>query len=177
MWDLKSGDAAIEGSAEFSDYRQELISWDEYAQSAAPYCEQVSLPSDPAAFTAHARTWLESVAQHTDECFPSNESLRIENGEPVLSKLVRRSEPEQLRWLEKAVAERLETVSILDMLADTDNVLRWTRSFGPLSGHEAKLDQARERYLAAVFCYGCNLGPSQTARLLKTADRRQIAWG
>src|SRR5262245_7661851 len=26
------------------------------------------------------------------------------------------------------------------------------------------------------FCYGCNLGPSQTARCLKGVDRRQIAW-
>jgi TnpA family transposase len=32
------------------------------------------------------------------------------------------------------------------------------------------------RYLATVFCYGCNLGPSQTARALDTLDRRQVAW-
>jgi len=80
MWDLKSGDAAIEGSAEFADYRQELVSCDEYAQSAGPYCEQVSLPSNPAAFTAHARTWLDSIARRTDESFPGNEGLRIEKG-------------------------------------------------------------------------------------------------
>jgi TnpA family transposase len=27
-----------------------------------------------------------------------------------------------------------------------------------------------------LFCYGCNLGPSQTARSVQGADRRQIAW-
>jgi hypothetical protein len=64
----------------------------------------------------------------------------------------------------------------LDALADTENLLNWTRSFGPLSGHEAKIDKPRERYVVAAFCYGCNLGPSQTARSLKDSDRRQIAW-
>ena len=86
------------------------------------------MPSNPAAFTAHARTWLDSIARRTDESFPGYEGLRIENGEPVLSQAARRPEPTRLRWLEKVVAERLEPVSILDMLADTENVLRWTRS-------------------------------------------------
>jgi len=102
--------------------------------------------------------------------------VRIDNGEPVLSKIPRKAEPAALRGLEKEIADRLEPVSILDALADTENLLHWTRFFGPLSGHDAKLDQPRERYLITSFCYGCNLGPSQTARSLKAADRRQIAW-
>jgi hypothetical protein len=36
--------------------------------------------------------------------------------------------------------------------------------------------QLRHWPLIATFCYGCNLGPSQTARSLKIADQRQIAW-
>ena len=38
------------------------------------------------------------------------------------------------------------------------------------------MDDPVARYLATVFCYGCNLGPSQTARALDTLDRRQVAW-
>jgi hypothetical protein len=40
MWDLKSGDACIEGSAEFADYRAQLVSWDEYTRMAPAYSEQ-----------------------------------------------------------------------------------------------------------------------------------------
>ena len=32
LWDLKSGDLYVEGSDQYSDYREELISWEEYAQ-------------------------------------------------------------------------------------------------------------------------------------------------
>ncbi len=67
-------------------------------------------------------------------------------------------------------------MSILDVLADTENWLHWTRVFGPLSGHNSKIENPRPRYVTTVFCYGCGLGPTQTARSLKILDRRQIAW-
>ncbi len=62
------------------------------------------------------------------------------------------------------------------MLADTEYWLNWTQFFGPISGHDAKLEDPVERYLTTVFSYGCNLGPTQTARSLGNIDRRQIAW-
>lgn len=65
---------------------------------------------------------------------------------------------------------------ILDALADTENLLNWTRFFGPLSGLDTKLENPAERYVLASFCYGCNLGPSQTAQSVQGTERRQIAW-
>jgi TnpA family transposase len=176
MWDLKSGDACIEGSAAFADYREQLVSWDEYMQLAPAYSEQVSLSLAGDAVVAQLQAWLDAIARATDQSFPENEGVRLEHGAPVLTKLPRKPEPAKLRWLEQTLAGRLEPVQILDALADTEQLLNWTRFFGPLSGYEAKLDSPRERYLMATFCYGCNLGPSQTARSLKGADRRQLAW-
>ena len=40
-----------------------------------------------------------------------------------------------------------------------------------INGLDAKLKRARERYLFTVFCYGCNLGPVQTARSVRGIDR------
>lgn len=54
--------------------------------------------------------------------------------------------------------------------------LNWTRFFKPISGYEAKLDNPVARYLVTTFCYGCNVGPSQTARSLEALDRRQVSW-
>ncbi len=62
------------------------------------------------------------------------------------------------------------------MLADADHWLGLTSGFGPVSGHEAKLEDAAHRSLTALFCYGCHLGPSQTTRALGAGDRRQVAW-
>jgi hypothetical protein len=73
------------------------------------------------------------------------------------------------------MSERLAPVNIIDILSDTDHWLEWTRHFGPLSGHEAKIENPRGRYIATTFCYGCNLGPTQTARSLKGPGRRQVS--
>jgi len=52
----------------------------------------------------------------------------------------------------------------------------WTRYFGPVSGQDAKVDRPRERYALTVFCYGCNLGSTQTARSINDLDRFKLAF-
>jgi hypothetical protein len=64
-------------------------------------------------------------------------------------------------------------LEILDVLADTDNWMNWSKFFGPVSGNEAKRLDSRERSLTTAFCYGCDLGPTQTERCLKGFDRKQ----
>jgi TnpA family transposase len=118
--------------------------------------------------------------QHLPRLFsslvPDNEYLSIENGEPILRRIERRPTPEKLSLIEQMIREQIPVVSLLDAMIDTEKWINWTRHFGPLSGHEAKLDDPIVRYLTAVFAYGCNLGPSQSAQAMRGADRRQIAW-
>ena len=104
-----------------------------------------------------------------------NEYARIENDEIILQKLSRRPLPDGVQTLERAFQERMPHLHLLDILSETDHWLRWTRHFGPLSGFEAKLDQPRERYVTTTFCYGCNLGPTQTARSMIGVERKQLA--
>jgi len=174
--ELKSGDIAIVGSDAYADYRTQLIDWTEYQRSVEDYGAMVGFPTDGSAFVAHVRQRLHQQAQTTDTTFPTNEALRIEHGEPVLTPLRGRPDPPGLAMLEAAFAERLAPVTILDVLRTTSYWLNWTAPFGPVSGHASKLDDALRRYLVTVFCYGCNLGPTQTARGIAGLDRKQIAW-
>lgn len=93
MWELKSGDLCIEGSDKFADYREQLISWEEYEESVTAYGEQVELPVEAPAFVTETRRWLEEVAKATDASFPSNEMLRLEDGVPILQRLEKRMRP------------------------------------------------------------------------------------
>jgi hypothetical protein len=74
--------------------------------------------------------------------------------------------------IESLIKERLKPVNLLDILTDTEIWLNWTQFFHPISGHEAKIAHPTARYLATTFCYGCHLGPSQTARSLGDFDHR-----
>jgi len=176
MMELKSGDLCIPGSNHFADYREQMLSWEEYDRQIAAYGEMVGLPVEGAAFVAHMKARLTRVAQETDKAFPDNTHLRIENGEPILRRPEKASTPTGLRNFEQLIADRLEPTHLLDILRDTEHWLHWTRFFGPISGHDAKLDDPLSRYLATIFCYGCQLGPAQTARSLGNVDRRQLSW-
>lgn len=173
---LQNGDLAIVGSEKFADYRGQFISIEEYEASIQEYCLQTSLATEKGRVVDQLRERLTETAVRVDDSFPENECLRIEDGEPVLRRLEKQALPPQLRQVEILLADTLAPVNILDVLADTEGWLNWTRFFGPLSGHEDKLDNPVVRYVTAVFSYGCNLGPSQTARSLTGADRRQIGW-
>ena len=48
-------------------------------------------------------------------------------------------------------------VGILDALVDTEEWLNWTKHFRPISGHDSKLEDPRDRYIVTAFCYGFRL--------------------
>jgi TnpA family transposase len=176
MLELKSGDLFIEGSDKFGDYRQQLISWEEYRESVDTYCQQVCLPTNPDEFVSQLKEKLTSTIISVDSSFPQNEYVSIKNGEPVVRKHPKRETPEGLSLIKQLLEQHLPKYNIIDVLSDTEHWLNWTRHFRPVSGYESRLDFPQPRYITTTFCYGCNLGPVQTAQSLENFDRRQVAY-
>ncbi len=176
FWELKAGDLCIVGSALFADYTRQLLPVEEYQHKVAAYCAMLGFPAEGQAFAAHVRAWLEDAARTTDRTFPANKTLRIEQGELILTPVAARPAPESLPELEAVLTARLAPVGILQALAATVHWLGWDRFFGPLSGHDAKLEEPRPLYVSTVFGYGCHIGPAPLARAIDGLDRRQIIW-
>jgi hypothetical protein len=174
--ELRSGDLCIRGSDRYSDYTEQLITWAEYDELAPTYCKQAGLDIHAGRSINKLLVELTAVAKTVDRDFPENESIKIENGEPVLCKVERKQKPLQLTKLLKLIDERVEHISILDVFMDLERWTSFTKPLGPVSGFDTKIDNPALRYIATIFCYGCGLGPSQTASSLKVLDRRQIAW-
>jgi hypothetical protein len=55
MLELKSGDLCVPGSDQFSDYRKELVSEDEFERGVALYGEQAGIPVEGPSFIARLR--------------------------------------------------------------------------------------------------------------------------
>lgn len=177
LWnDLKSGDVCLTGSLEYADYRERLIDDATYQAAIGAYALEVGLPVSGEAFVAHVQAWLDHHASDTDLSFPSNDALRFENGRPVLTRLKATPVTSEMKSFDTQLISRLEETNLLDAITDVQNITGLTHYFGPISGFESKLEQPVERYLATIFCYGCNLGPAQTARSLPGANRRDILW-
>lgn len=176
MQDLKSGDLCIKGSDKYSDYRKQLITWEEYNREIDKFGEQIGIPINAEDFVEHFKTLLNDSADDCDKSFPKNQYLRIEKGEPILTPLKKKEEPKHLNLIKSLIAERMKQVSVLDILYTSQQWYNWTKFFGPLSGLDSKIEDPIERYLTAVFCYGCNLGPSQTANSLDNITRKQVSY-
>jgi TnpA family transposase len=176
MMELKSGDLCIAGSERFSDYRDQLVTWEEYAQQVDTYCQRVGMAADPAPFAHDLQRRLAETIRTTDAAFPTNTGLTITDGEPVLRRLQKQPDPEGLALMDRLLSERMPACNIVDVLTDTEHWLNWTTAFGPLSGFESRLASPGQRYVTTTFCYGCYLGPTQTARSLKDVDRFQVAY-
>jgi TnpA family transposase len=94
----------------------------------------------------------------------------------IIRKTASEVPPEGLDALDQAINDGLGHVNVLEALIQTEGWLDLHKLFGPLSGFESKLDEPRARFIATLFCYGFNMGASQTARSLKGFSRKQIAW-
>ena len=69
--------------------------------------------------------------------------------------------------MESAIVDRMPERNLIDILSNVQFHTNWMRHFGPLSGSDPKLQKPIERYLLALFTYGCNLGPAQAARHMR----------
>jgi TnpA family transposase len=175
LLEVQSGDMYVEGSNEYSNYDAQLISWDDYHATVAEFGSMVELPTQPSEFVTRLKQWLGERATQTDESFPVNSKLTYDKDRFIVHRYTRK-EPGDLAQLEALLAQRLRPIHLLDVLTDTQSWLNWTRFFKPISGYESKLEHPVARYLLTTFCYGCNVGPSQTARSLESLDRRQFSW-
>lgn len=174
--ELQSGDLFVVNSERYDDYRERFVDEKTFHAELPIYGEMVGLPTDPDAGVAQLQHMLTTAAEDADHGFPTNDSASFGPNGLILHKNERPAPPAGLSAIDQAINELLGEKNILDILIETENWLDLHKIFGPLSGYESKLEDPRERFIATLFCYGFNMGASQTARSLKGLSRKQIAW-
>jgi hypothetical protein len=174
--ELKSGDLFVPGSDQFADYREQLISWEEYDTQVVDYAAMMKLQTEPLAFTAKLAEQLSTQAKQVDQSFPENSFVRLEKDKLVIRKKQRLDIPPELKKLDKLMSSRLPETNILDILVEMESWLDLSLDFQPVSGQSSRLKNRRERFIMTLFCYGFNFGPTQTRRMVKGFSRRQLRW-
>lgn len=121
---------------------------------------------------------LVAAANAVDRDYQSNAHFNIVNGRPTLARLLKKREPVGFQAVEDALTKKLQALdlSMLDVLGDTMRWLNWGLFFGPLSGHESKLEEEARRQILTTFAYGTGLGPTQVAKSVTGVSDRQIAF-
>lgn len=176
--ELKSADICVPGSDAYSDFREQLLSIEECAKSLAEYGELVGLPVVSQEFVGHLRAQLIADADGVDLNYLSNTYFNIVNGRPTLARLKKQPDSKGFQAVDDALTRKLQALdlSVLDVLSDTMRWLNWGHAFGPLSGHESKLEDENRRQILTTFAYGTGLGPTQVAKSVSGVSDRQIAF-
>lgn len=166
--ELRSGDMCVEGADSYADYRQQLLPWEECLKLLKGYCDKVGLPDNVKDFVAMLKKELTEQCERVDGDFPKyrDDVTIAANGEPILKRLSAQEVPPSALTLQSLIMNRMPTRNLLDVLANLEHWVGFTRHFGPISGSDPKLRRAAERYLLTIFAHGCNLGPNQAARHL-----------
>jgi len=173
---LRSGDLYIENSIKYDDYRNHLVDRKTFKVERDAYCEQSGVSPSASEFVNHLKATFDTTARKLDAKFSGDEHLVSDNGRISLKRTARKTLPNGFDRIESAVKSEIPDISIVDLLVDTVKWIDLKPYFKPLSGHQGKIAEFDRRLVATLFCYGCNLGPTQTARCLDGISKRQIAY-
>ena len=168
-YELHSGDVFIEGADEFSDYRDSLFTLEECEKILEKNPEELKLFSNGKEFFQDLKEEFTKKAQEFDDLYPQMTDFVIDDkGVPFLKKVpTQKPTPETLELVAQ-IQEHMPERNLLDILCLTHHSTDWAHSFGPISGSETRLENPLDRYILNTFCYGTGMGPTQTAKHVRT---------
>lgn len=174
--ELKSGDLYIQHGERYDDYREQLVDDETFNEELAPYGDVTGVEVEPSFFVGALKTAMIATAAEVDAGFPQNAHAEIVDGRLILKKPPASELPAGIKTIDLLISERMENISIVDVLIDAERWLQLHKLFRPLAGTESRIEELRPRVISTLFCYGCNLGPTQTARSIRGMSRKQVAW-
>lgn len=176
--DLKSGDLFIPDGERYDDYREQLVDDATLDKELVSFGEQAGFSADAERFVADLKQRLTEEAERVDQRIPKNPNASITAaGRLKLGRPPRRPVPSKaVRDLDAQIRARMPQTGILDVLLDATRWLELPKLFRHVSGTRSRLDMPELRVVTSLACYGCLLGPTQTARSIRGLTRKQIAW-
>jgi len=174
--ELKSGDLIIKHGDRYDDHREQLVDDETFEREIHEYGAVTGIDINPASFVAELRKNMSELAKEVDASFPENTYAEIVDDRLILKKLPRSETLEAVKKLDALIIERMKPFNIVEVLIDVERWLDLHKHFRPLAGTDSRLEDLRMRVVTTLFCYGCNLGPTQTAKSIKRLSRKQISW-
>ena len=173
---LKSGDLYVKYGERYDDYREQLVDDETFERELEAFGTVTGIETRPSVFVDELQKLFLAQAHEVDKAFPTNAHAEIVDARLILKKPPSSEEAEGVAKVEALVSARMEAVGIVEVLIDTERWLDLHKMFRPLAGTDSRLEDLRLRVITTLFCYGCNLGPVQTAKSIKGLSRRQLSW-
>lgn len=166
--EFKTGDLCAEFSDDFADYKDQLEPIHTCLMELDKYCNEMQLPNNAHDFTNHLKNLLDQKAKEVSKKAPKSSELTIApNGEILLKRVKSTRNESKIKAFKRIFESKMKERNIMEVLCIVENLVNFTRHFGPLSGSQAKMSDVQARYILLTFGYGSNLGPTQTSKHVK----------
>ena len=174
--ELRTGDVAVCGGADYGDWSQHLLTFDECRPLLAGFCEEAGLPAGAASFVAELTERHARAATDLDAGYAGNEDLSFgKDGEPTLRRTKGKGTSAEAVKLGEEIKKRIPERTLIEILARTAYWLGWWRHFGPVSGKDPKLADPQDRYVLTTFACGSNMGAAEAARHIAGITAHEIS--
>ncbi|MDB6096491.1 MAG: transposase, TnpA family [Francisellaceae bacterium] len=171
---LKNREIFISQSRDYTDYKNELITWTDYRSKIKEYSRVVNLPREPANFVLHIKHELKKNFDLANDLLDVKENATVKDGKLVLRKIVGKSKPKYYKALDSLLDEKMVQINLLDIVATITKRLGLHDYFDRASGHAVRMNEHLKQVVATLFCYGCNLSVREGERSIVDVDRNQI---
>lgn len=174
--EIKSGDLFVPQGDRFDDYHDHLVDDSTLASQLEEYGRTTGIEVEPTKLVRDLKEALQKKIEAVDDRFENNLHAQMVDKRLVLSRNKRPEVNPLVTRLDRIISERMAPVRIVDVLIDTTRWVDLVTEFYPVSGETSRLPDLLPRLVASLFCYGCNLGPVQTARSVRELSAKQVAW-
>lgn len=171
---LKDREIFIGQSRNYTDYKNELITWAEYRNKIRHYSEVVNLPTESTSFVVHIKDELRDHFDLANGILDVKENADIQKGKLKLRKIVGKNKPKYYKELDALLDEKMHQINLLDVIANITKRLGLHDFFDMVSGHAIRMNEHLKQVIATIFCYGCNISAKEGERSIVDVDRKQI---
>lgn len=172
---LRAGNLWIEGSRRYNNPESYLISLDRWPELRTEACGLMKAPEDGAVRLKQRASEFHELAQRLDQQLAGHGSVRIEQGELIVSPLESEDRPASSVELEDLVAERLPRIDLPTLLIEVDSWVNFSKAFTHASGSGSRTRDQLPLLYASVLAQSCNFGLTLMAQMSEITYR-QLAW-
>jgi len=176
LWELRnalrSGDVWQKYSRRYANPETYLIPKDRWPEMRAEVCRQIAAPQDGTTRLKEREVELEEMLAKVDTMLSSDDKVRIDNGELVVSPLEADERPESLVALEERIDRMLPRVQLTNLLIEVDNWTKFSQHFVHPSGYEPHSNDFLQHLYASILAQRCNIDFARMALSASLSDDR-----
>ncbi len=172
---LRSGDVWVAGSRRHADPASYLIPEETWSHDRPDAYELLGLDTGPRHRLELMRSEFADGVERLDAALADGADVRVDAGRLVVTPIAAEDQPDGLEALEKAIADRLPRVSLVEILIEADTWCHFLDCLTHATGATSRSPDLDVNRLASLLALATNIGLGPMADAAKLSYER-LAW-